>query len=324
MPAPVLRSLDAEDDPCPRPRLLREAACRSVTRCRSSHIRWLSSPLRRQHVATFGTFSWAYQDEWRGNRIAKAQFFRVLGKTDTPARILYLATSADVVEQIEMVAAEVGRSCQREEVRPNHKDDFNHRLYFPDGAGPAIKRAVELLQDVLSIRVTNLDIMLALDWYKIPPSEDYKYWRDTELGDLRSRAKYYGSEACRDELVARMCAAAERHEIYRTCDAVLAVPGHDASKTSFSEELAADVAEELGRPLVKIHCRTPLRPQAKDEHVDFSDEFYVVDDLSDRSVMIVDDTIQSGNTIRHAAAAARDSGAGRVLGLSPVRNMKGS
>ncbi len=272
----------------------------------------------------FSNFSWAYQDEWRGNKIDKHASYRVLGKEDTKARLLFLCTSDDIVKQIKLIANAVARECVEQAVPRAHVNEYSHVLYFPDGLGGVVKDAVQLLADVLSIRVNKFDVVIALGWYKIPPSDEVPHWRDTELGDLRSRAKFHGETSCRDELVSRMSDVVQRHELYGRCDAVLAVPGHDAFKTSCSEDLAERLAAAVGMPLVTVHCKSPLRPQAKEAHVDLTDEFSVRHDLSDLAVIVVDDTIQSGNSMRHVAIAARDAGARRVLGLTPVRNMKGS
>lgn len=264
-------------------------------------------------------------DEWRGNRLKKFHAHRVRGHGQGPARIIDVCTGDDIVEQIALATP---GPMSRLDVPDDLAAEWSHRLYFADGPGPDARVLFELLTEALSIRVQNVDVALALDWYKIPPDEDHD-WRNTEIGELRYREKYYRNSpglmrAAREDLVERMAAVVSRHPLYAHADAVVTCPGHDASLVSCGEDLADRLADALGVELVATQAKTPLRPEAKaGARMDLTDEFSMPTSLSDLTVIVADDALQSGHTMEHVAAAARHAGASRVLGLVPVRTMSG-
>ncbi|MCU1592155.1 MAG: hypothetical protein JWP11_3411 [Frankiales bacterium] len=271
-------------------------------------------------------FEWpAYNDEWRGNRLTAFKVYRVLGEEQGSARIIDVCTSDDIVDQIALATP---RPMSRLDVPAGLRAEWSHRLYFPDGPGPDARVLFSLLSEVLSIRVQDVDVALALDWYKIPPDEDHD-WRNTDIGELRYRAKYYRSSpglmrAARDDLVDLMADVMSRHPLYAQADAIVTCPGHDASVVSCGEDLARRLADAAGLDLIATQAKTALRPEAKaGGRMDLSDEFSMPTSLSDLTVIVADDALQSGHTMRHVAAAARRAGASRVLGLVPVRTMSG-
>lgn len=268
-----------------------------------------------------------YEDEWRGNKITKSQVYRVVGRADGPARIVDLCTSDDIVDQIKLTAP--GR-CLPQTVPSELTGEYSHRIYFPDGPGIELEALLDLLSKVLSIRITDTDVTVAFDWYKIPPDEEHDYWRDTPLGRTRKTAKFYVNspgmmEDARVRLVKLMAAFIDRHPLYKAAGAIIATPGSDRTVISCGEDLAQRVAAAVGKELVMTDTAYVKREQAKgDAKVDLTGQFSMPISLSDRAVIVIDDAIRSSNTMRHMALAARQAGARRVLGLAPVRTMRGS
>ncbi len=274
------------------------------------------------------SFGSPYNDEWRGNKIERFQIHRVKDRETTPARIVDLCTSDDIVEQIKMTVAP--QPCVDLTVPAERTGTYSHRLYFPDGPDLQLEPLLELLSKVLSIRIPNLDVAVAFDWYGIPPDEEHSEWRTTPLATLRKKAKFWKSspqvmEESRRRLTTLMTGFVDRHPLYGSAQAVVATPGHDRSELSCSEDLAERLACATGKLLVMTDTQYQVRDQVKgDEPVNLAGQFSMPSSLSDLTVIVVDDVIKSGKTMRHMGVAARKAGAARVLGLAPVRTMRGS
>ncbi len=71
-----------------------------------------------------------YTDEWRGNKIAKHQVYKVLNHESEPARIVDLCTSDDIVEQVRLIG---GMPVVDYDVPDDKSSGYSHRLYFPNG-----------------------------------------------------------------------------------------------------------------------------------------------------------------------------------------------
>lgn len=268
-----------------------------------------------------------YNDEWRGNKIAKFEIHKVKGQTDGPARIVDLCTSADIVAQVKMISEERAEDL---DVPSELADEYSHRLYFPNGPGLDLRPVLSLLGKVLSIRIPNVDVAIAFDWYAFPPDAEHAEWRTTPLAEVRKKAKFWVNSPqvmgeARTTLTGYMTRFLQLHPLYGSADTIIATPGHDRSRLSCGEDLAKRLATSTGMPLMMTDTAYEQREQAKgDRPVDLSGQFSMPDDLSDLSVIVVDDCIKSGRTLKHMGFAAREAGAARVLGLAPVRTMRGS
>lgn len=271
----------------------------------------------------------AYIDEWRGNQLREFKVHRVLGDEDGVSRIVDVCTSDDIVEQIKLATP---TRCRNITVPDDRQSTFSHRLYFPQGPGPDARVLFNLLKEVLSVRVRQLDVALVLDWYQIPPDENNPEWRKTKpIGELRYRAKYYGRytprlmHQAREELAEHMGDLITRHPLYARADYLLAAPGHDRQTVSCSEDLTDLLSQATGVSAVRTDTTYSVREQAKGEDsVDLTGSFFFDQDLSEASVIVVDDCIKSGRTMTEMGRAARAAGAAQVLGLAPVRTMRGS
>lgn len=282
----------------------------------------------RRGLSAVWSFLGPYTDEWRGNKIASHKVHLVKGApAGSPARIVDLCTSPDIIQQIKLTS---GTPCRDLEVPNDLTATFSHRLYFPEGPGFDAERVLSLLGKVLSIRIPNLDVAIAFDWYKIPPDEEHPEWRDTGLGLLRKKAKFYVSsphimEASREQLTNITAQFMGLHPLYGAADVIIATPGHDRSQVSCGEDLARRLAAATDKRVVITETAYDVREQVKgDGPVSLEDQFSMPTSLSDLSVIVFDDVIKSGKTMKHMALAARRAGAARVLGLAPVRTMRGS
>jgi adenine/guanine phosphoribosyltransferase-like PRPP-binding protein len=202
---------------------------------------------------------------------------------------------------------------------------------------PAVLDLIDVLQRSLTLpRGPSVDFALALEWYKVPEADVHpRNWRNTELGELVRRGKYWYTDPSRYEdlrtvglaLVARLRRLIDEHPLLSTVDAVVAVPGHDASVVSFGARLASSVARQEGLLLAKCVASTRYRTPAKNldpagRQVVIVGQFSCAVDLSNMRVLIIDDVYGSGTTVAETARAARAAGAVEVASLCAVRTMR--
>jgi pyrimidine operon attenuation protein/uracil phosphoribosyltransferase len=187
----------------------------------------------------------------------------------------------------------------------------------------------ELLEVVLTLRrAQELESILALDWYMVPPDADdpASQWTHTATGDLVYR-KYFTNNAPQvnaagSKLSDHLADVVRKHPRYSAADAVLVVPG---TKHTFGERLARSVASRTGKEKIETKCLATDHAEAKAGHTSFDLEPYSVPrDVSGKAVIIVDDVFRSGRTMRSVAASARSAGACAVLGLVACRTMRRS
>jgi Phosphoribosyl transferase domain len=188
------------------------------------------------------------------------------------------------------------------------------------------RAALRLLEAVVTVEPRpGLDIAIALDYYTEPESDpDPMQWKKTPAGEMVRKAKYQKAAGALDELANELVGVVRRHPLMSGCEAVLSVPGHDAVKVSFSEQLAQAVARGLGVQFVRTSARRASRPQAKEigDADDLSDEFTVSEVVRGRPVLIVDDVIMSARSLAAVAQAARRAGAVGVCGIAGAKTLK--
>ena len=212
---------------------------------------------------------------------------------------------------------------------------WTHTLASPEPAvKPAVRLLLDLLKEIVIVPSGAIDLVAALDWYKIPAEGMDPYqWPNTEAGELVSSGKYRyrqvpgpQAEAGRN-LASRICDVIDRHALLKDASIVLDVPGHDSRLVSFGSRLAATVARDRDLPMIKVHSSSLFRAAAKELERHklaqvFEDEFRVPGEVRGCSVLIVDDVIRSGSSMGAVAKAARASGATRVFGIGAVRTMR--
>jgi hypothetical protein len=197
-----------------------------------------------------------------------------------------------------------------------------------------VRTLLELLKEIVSVPSVTVDLLVALDWYKIPQEGvDSYHWPYTETGELVHSGKYRYRQAPRPQaeagrsLSSRICDVIRRHALLMDASIVLNVPGHDRLRLSFGSRLAATVARDRGVPILRVHAKSQFRAQAKELDRGqlaqvLDSEFTVPREVRRHSVLIVDDFIRSGTSMAAVGKAARESGACRVFGIGAVRTMR--
>jgi adenine/guanine phosphoribosyltransferase-like PRPP-binding protein len=86
------------------------------------------------------------------------------------------------------------------------------------------------------------------------------------------------------------------------------------------------LSQKLGLDLITVGTRNEFRQSAKsmtsEQRTALIDEFFIQDDLTGETVLIVDDVYHTGSTMAGVAKAARQAGAVSVLGIVPARNVR--
>ena len=150
----------------------------------------------------------------------------------------------------------------------------------------------------------------------------YEFPVDAAIKALKfKRSLFYGPALA--ELLCRAC----RH-LPDDIDAVLPVPLHWQRRWfrgfNQADEIAAPVAKHLGVPLLRNVKRVRATPfqsglSARERARNLRDAFEVDGALSARHVLIVDDVITTGATVRQLAKVVRFAGAVRVSALAVAR-----
>jgi hypothetical protein len=160
-------------------------------------------------------------------------------------------------------------------------------------------------------------------WAKEPHYDDEGR---TETGSLLYRAKPYtglGDPKAATQLAHAIADHFSRHPSIRHADAVVAVPDYSPRKPySLPAVLASRLAAVLDcahatNLIAKVRDTPPMKDcPVADRQAAMRGAFRGVGSASGRRVVVIDDVVESGSTIRAAAAAAREAGAREVIGIA--------
>ncbi|MCK4242493.1 MAG: hypothetical protein KAX23_02970 [Dehalococcoidia bacterium] len=187
--------------------------------------------------------------------------------------------------------------------------------------------------DLLSSRIIIDLAPLVEECYALAPWTVYEKWEQrarTRVGDLIYRAKYAKDEEAWLNLCAELEAFIARHPRLRSARAIVAAPKADASTPDLAGRWAEDIAVNRGWRLVRADKVRPTGPQKE------MDEEETEEDVAARvansvevenlrrgaDVLIVDDTVRSGGTMKEIARALRVAGAAKVFGISVAKDAK--
>jgi hypothetical protein len=180
---------------------------------------------------------------------------------------LWLRTADAVVAQLLKLAPDYS-PCP---LPPDSLATWTHVFWSPGALRPDAAELLAVLGANLTLSCPEtLDFVLALDWYKQPvDGVSATSWQNTEIGELVSRGKYlYKTDGYRQAQVGRflmqkMSAVIRVHPLLRKADIVLDVPGHDAERVSFGSCMAATVACNFAKPMIRVRARDKFRAEAK-------------------------------------------------------------
>lgn len=177
----------------------------------------------------------------------------------------------------------------------------------------------------------ELDGVIALDLYSRPCPTGTNGLAYTSVGELIHTIKYENRDPDKASSAGRSLSGSLTevvltHPWFRSCDLILPTPGHDRTRLAASVRIGATIARSTGKKRSSVTCRHEFRRAAKDmdrdERARLMDEYSIDQDLSGRTVLVVDDVYHTGCTMRGVARAARHAGASTVLGLAGARTLR--
>jgi predicted amidophosphoribosyltransferase len=164
--------------------------------------------------------------------------------------------------------------------------------------------------------------VVALDLYtsEFESSDGSAFRSQTEVGQLLQQAKYWnespGTQAiAREKLGHLLCDLAASYEGFQSVDTVAGIPGHDSNVESLSQSLAIDVSFALDLPLVAVEAREAYRPSLKDQTLDLTGFYFFTEGLRGKTLIVIDDVYETGQSMRVVADAALQAGAQEAFGL---------
>lgn len=208
--------------------------------------------------------------------------------------------------------------------------EYDTCLHWPDGFPEGAEQLIGLLSEalVLPTRDDRIELALALDWYKVlNPDIASTEWENTEVGQLVNKAKYWRSSpstrrSAAHQLIDRLSVAIDRHPALSAAPSLVSVPGSTGDGVSVGEYIAAGVAEQAGKVLVK--ARGPAREARKVGGAPGGlDDIFHLPSSIDGACVVIDDVYKSGVTMRATALAARQAGASAVYCLAAAKTISG-
>lgn len=150
----------------------------------------------------------------------------------------------------------------------------------------------------------------------------------TIVGKLEDAAKHHGDDAAATELARLLAGAIDAHPGLRRADIIMAIPGNPAKGSHLPDLLVRDVRKILGRDetlaLTKTAATRPIKDLPLKEKAAALVGAFAVPEVQGRSILLIDDVLQSGTTMHTVARALKDAGARRVMALACVKTWRDS
>jgi hypothetical protein len=206
------------------------------------------------------------------------------------------------------------------ELTEHPSGDWFIKLPLCDVYSKLIDEAMPELKQVLALGLNKnleghfadeLDQCFALD-FNLEDPQTY-----TGVGALEYAAKYNHDEGSADKLAELLAEACEAHPCLSGVDFICAIPANPGKAFHLPDLLVARMGKHLGRKtglkLRKIK-RTPSLKNLtlKDKLKTLKGVFTLDDDVTDQSVLLVDDLYQSGTTMWTLAELLKEHVAEKV------------
>lgn len=155
-------------------------------------------------------------------------------------------------------------------------------------------------------------------------------WERTEIGQLVWQAKYHDNQSAVSDCSERVVSYIRDHPILRGLTAVAAMPGSRVGASSrVPARVARDVSDVLGIPVVPLwrSAKTTAQktlPAESDPETNQRGTMRASLDHDPDLVVVVDDLMGHGSSIREASRALRAAGAVSVGSVALVKNIRGT
>ena len=154
-------------------------------------------------------------------------------------------------------------------------------------------------------------------------------WKRSRFGDAVHKAKYGNDQGAVVAMSLELKGFVQRHPRLRSVVAVAAPPKFEARERNVPLDWARAVAEELRVNMVNIQKVVPTGPQKDLEGLEDESDVAVrvantmrVSDRIEGDVLIIEDTLRSGGTLKEMGRALKQVGAQRVYGLCVAKDAK--
>ncbi len=195
----------------------------------------------------------------------------------------------------------------------------------------SLRRLLETLKSKIIVDLSpDLSQCYSLGPYSVV-GEDGRVNVRSPWGDLIYRAKYRSDPDANRQILSRIEEFIEGHLAIRTINSIIAPPKSDSNTPDLAGSWANQIAGRLGaRRLNALKVREGIGPQ-KNLLMSLSEEDLVGrlansvtirEAVADARVLILDDTIGSGGTLKEMARALRDGGARQIYGLTVAKDAK--
>lgn len=154
----------------------------------------------------------------------------------------------------------------------------------------------------------------------------------TEIGELEYEAKYNESDDATNKIASIFVDFINNADIFKEASIICAVPSSNKEKLNLPQKIANIILPCLDD---KVNISEYVdwkneKPKIKEldldeklkalENVDLNINF----DIKNKNVILIDDLYQSGYTMQYIAMKLKESGAGKIFGISIVKSRRDS
>ena len=191
-----------------------------------------------------------------------------------------------------------------------------------------LRNFLDLLTSVIIMDLPPLEECYALGPYTVFGEEQEPH--PTPLGTLMKQAKYRKNISASTQLLNKLQTFVAQHPGLRGVQFIAAAPKSDFRTPDLPLQWAQGIANSLGYNFVqanKVRQTEPQKDLGESESEEstaarVADSMKVGDIMGGADVLILDDTIRSGGTMKEMARALRTSGADKVFGLSACKDAR--
>ena len=204
----------------------------------------------------------------------------------------------------------------------------------PDEMADALALLESHREPVVTAIGTGCDVSVCLDFYRHPavdaPDESWEY---TVIGSFVHEAKYRSRNDAQQECRHLAVSYVERHPVLQRLTGVAAVPGSAAEFGRSDDPLlnlvSQAISTKFGVPIVELGRTQRTRPQKnlkKDDDHDGNQRGTMKATITGNPglIVIVDDLMEQGSTVREAGRALQVAGAQRIASLTLAKNRTGT
>ena len=215
------------------------------------------------------------------------------------------------------------------ELFPNPRDQYHEDAYWRSIASEEEFQEIESWTKQQGERVFLRDCLYASVALSLNFT-DLSEGKRTTIGELEYLAKQrQDMDAVRE--LAKYCKNAILDlPLYKDADLLCAIPPRPDKEFDLPSLVTSIVSDDLGKPDITEHFRfngekKSVKSASLDEKWDSWEEAQLTfdgPDITDKTIILIDDKYQSGTTIQYVAMKLQEFGAYQVYGLSMVKTMR--